>query len=330
MRRAIRSRGFTLVELLVVIAIIGILIALLLPAIQAAREAARRLECQNHLKQIALGCLLHESSLHYFPTGGWNVIWIGDPDLGMGKRQPGGWVYNILPFIELKSLHDFGKGVPYGTAAKQACARKIYETSIGLFNCPTRRPAILYPYTLGPSQNAEQYGIPLGAGRGDYAINAGTTICQSNSSYGGTHAPYPLAAGLNPNYSWPDFSTLDGICYMRSTITLKAIIDGTTHTYLVGEKYLVPDHYDSGIVNDDNSSLYTGFEDDNFRTSFYPPCRDRGGVQFGCAFGSAHSQIWNAAFCDGSVRPMKYDIDPVIHGYLANRRDRQTVPGNAL
>ncbi len=95
-------------ELLVVITIIGILIGLLLPAVQSARESGRRTQCANNLKQLTLGARQHETAHTYFPTGGWANTWSGDPNYGTGQTQPGGWTYNILPFIEQQPVHDMG------------------------------------------------------------------------------------------------------------------------------------------------------------------------------------------------------------------------------
>src|SRR5215467_2437131 len=164
-----RANGaFTLVELLVVIAIIGILVALLLPAVQAAREAARRGQCANHLKQLSLAMLSHHDTFKHFPTGGWKYVWTGDPDRGHNKEQPGSWIYQILPFIEEDAIYALGAdGQPdVITAAQKAGAAERESKAVNILFCPSRRPAGAYP--LSPDitfsiTNADKNKIALTA-----------------------------------------------------------------------------------------------------------------------------------------------------------------------
>src|SRR5208337_4181505 len=114
-----RGYGFTLVELLIVISIIGVLIALLMPAVNSARESGRLAQCSNNLHQMAMGCLALESKHRYLPGGGWGWQWAGDPNRGFGSQQPGGWQFNILPFIDQTDLHDMGKDVDENTRRTQ-------------------------------------------------------------------------------------------------------------------------------------------------------------------------------------------------------------------
>jgi len=144
-----RKAGFTLIELLVVIAIIAILIGLLLPAVQKVREAASRLQCTNNLKQISLGVHSHHDVYNRFPSGGWGWYWVGVAGRGTGKDQPGGWVYSMLPFVEQKALFDLGGAS--GSAADRAGNSKRCETTVGIYNCPTRRDC-------GPLPNVMVYG----------------------------------------------------------------------------------------------------------------------------------------------------------------------------
>ena len=153
---------------MVVITIIGILIALLLPAVQAAREAARQTQCRNNLKQLALGCLTNEQALGYFPAPGWSAALVGDPDLGTGGKQYGGWLFNTLPYMEQQALHDLGAGLT--ATAKMPLFAQREQTPLAVMNCPTRRPPLVHHF--GPNQPSNAATLTVSA-KGDYVINGG-------------------------------------------------------------------------------------------------------------------------------------------------------------
>jgi len=242
-------QGFTLVEVLVVIAIIGILIAISLPAVNAAREASRRTSCANNLKQLATAISLHEEAHHTFPTGGWGANWVGDPDAGFGTQQPGGWIYNILPYIEEKTLREIGKG--QAAATKRVAITEVLKTPIPILNCPTRRLPRTYPYTGAmPMQNADP---PASVAKSDYAINSKISYLKSE-----------VIAG--------DIERMQGF----------------SKTVLLGEKSLNQDNYSNGQGAGDTLTMYVGDSDDIRRTVAGTPIDDTesgdgfGGPHSGC------------------------------------------------
>ena len=227
--------GFTLVELLVVIAIIGILVALLLPAIQAAREAARRSQCQNNLKQIALACIQHHDTFGTFPSSGWSWRWTGDPDMGFGREQPGSWLYHILQFIEEGDLYKLGSDANPNsiTAAQRTGAAQREATPVSALYCPSRRAFRAYPKT-GYGYDSNNSNAPAGpaVGMSDYAGNVGPLTGNGkpeNPQLGGLPGSVPIPT----NYTWPALIAKQaGVIYGGSQVRIKQITTGTSKTYL--------------------------------------------------------------------------------------------------
>jgi prepilin-type processing-associated H-X9-DG protein len=119
-----------------------------------------------------------------------------------------------------------------------------------------------------------------------------------------------------------------GVSFRRSEVQIKHVTDGTSRTYLIGEKYLTPDEYETGEGGADNETWCTGFNNDNFRSAFDLPAQDRRGNPHGNRFGSAHSAGWYVSWCDGHVELINYDIDLMVHRGNANRADNGSPLGS--
>jgi prepilin-type processing-associated H-X9-DG protein len=295
--------------------------------VQAAREAARQLQCKNNLKQLSLGCLGHEQAHRFLPAGGWGWGWSGDPQRGIDKRQPGGWIYNVLPFIEQQTLHDLG------AKGDIAARSRIATTPLGILNCPTRRPAILYP-TLW-TYNFVNLIRPSMVGKSDYAGNGGEL-----NSAGIYYGPNTLAEGdAFSDDDWRlkecgDGNATGGLFWLRSTCRLTDITDGTSNTYLCGEKYLGPDWYATGTSSGDDQSWDLGHDYDVGRfvnnSSPYWPRQDQTGYDSCSGFGSAHGNGFQVAFCDGTAQMISYTIDLETHRRLGNRKDGKVIDAKKL
>jgi prepilin-type N-terminal cleavage/methylation domain-containing protein len=309
--KASNRSGFTLVELLVVIAIIGILIALLLPAVQAAREAARRAQCASHLKQMGLAALNLVDTHGNLPSGGWGYDWIGDPDMGFGTGQPGAWTFSLLPFCENKQLFSMAAGKT--EAQKKQINVQVVGTPVAIYNCPSRRGG-LFAYSRGAA--FKNCNAPTVVMRTDYGGNAGTFDARDE---GGP----PSLSNLG-SHTW-GFTKCNGAIYQRSALPLSKITDGTSNTYLIGEKYLNPDMYFTGKASGDNECGFSGHDNDTLRWAVNQPTRDRYGVEGTYWFGSAHPNVFQVVMCDGSVHSVPFDIDLNAHKSLADRADKKVV-----
>ena len=313
-----QAHGFTLIELLVVIAIIGILVAILMPAVQSARESGRRIHCTNNLKQWALAAHLHHDAQRFYPTGGWGTHWAEDPDRGYGRKQPGGWIFNSLAYMESGALRSLGAG----EASKKPSRAKLLATPISALNCPSRRGVTTY--LLHPSQQAKNSDFVESVARSDYAANGGVTGRLILDS------PDSLAEG-DTTYNWDDGSQsglANGICYLRSQVRVNQVTDGLSQTYLVGEKWIDLNHSPC-LFDGDDQYAYGGYDTDIIRFAYDPPSVDLPmpavpsllEAQNHLRYGSAHVGGCQMAFCDGRVDTISYEIQLEVHQKFAHRSD---------
>jgi prepilin-type N-terminal cleavage/methylation domain-containing protein len=257
-------RGFTLVELLVVIAIIGILMALLLPAVQAARESGRRTQCKNNLKQLGLAMENHASAHGRYPSNGWGYLWIGDPDRGTGREQPGGWIYNILPYVEERALADIGRQMD--SDDKRQVLPRLMRAPLPVLTCPTRSSPQLLPSSPKVVPYNAQWTAELA--KTDYAVNEGDYFIIPGPG------PSTLTQGDSPDYHWPNTKRATGICSVRTGVDAAKVRDGLSHTYLIGEKFVSTLYYHTWDDLGHDQSTYSGRCVDISRWVMATPLRD--------------------------------------------------------
>jgi prepilin-type N-terminal cleavage/methylation domain-containing protein/prepilin-type processing-associated H-X9-DG protein len=305
--------AFTLVELLVVIAIIGILVALLLPAVQAAREAARRTQCVNQLKQIGVAVQNHNSAHNEYPTGGsepWHDQGLEDSRYAKGY----GWMVQILPYVEDAALRDISKGYGAGDRELDLLVRK---TPVSLYFCPSRRQNVVR--TVPASAEDCSQGCALN----DYA---GSTPANELNLDRLSHDPW-FWQGVTHGTVRPGKNYYGVITRTIASEPCrdKDITDGNSKTMMIGEKRIFINRYEIGDWHDD-IGWTDGWDPDIMRYTGYPPGPDpQPGDQFtgtfGYHFGSAHSGFFNAVFADGHVTQIAYDIDLVTFNAMGDRRD---------
>jgi prepilin-type N-terminal cleavage/methylation domain-containing protein len=332
-KNTVSRNGFTLIELLVVITIIAILVGLLLPAINSAREAANVAACKNNLKKLGLVKMNHNSTYGTLPSGGYGweyAIKFVDGVAATTPHQGAGHFFQILPYIDQQAAYQGAGG-----ATDLEKHHNAWHAVIPVMFCPSRRDPTAYNTGIGARYLAEKGANDGGASNSN---NAGV-----RSGYRRQNNSGPAPKGLNDycsvrprnggHPSNPDANRRGAIRQWRGH-KISVIADGASNTMLYTEKRIDMNRIGGGQF-DDNEGYACGWDWDTWRdagvngSTMYLPERDafRG---YTSRTGSAHQAGVNSVFVDGSVRMISYDIDGRSFGFLADISDGQNVPGSAF
>jgi prepilin-type N-terminal cleavage/methylation domain-containing protein len=326
MRRSLRTSGFTLVELLVVITIIGILVSLLLPAVQKAREAARRIQCTNNLRQISLGLHNYHSSRQRFPAG-WRSI--DQPRSYNDETIEGwGWMTQVLPMVEEANVYD---RIDLRQHLLDWDFDSIRPLDIAGQQCPssTQNSLSFNIVTSAPTSHGQPF---VELGRTHYVGSVGSSVAQEDMGQG-TSCPSPTL--LNQS------ARIDGVFYRNSRTRIEQITDGSSKTIMTGERSKgwissqrgVAGEFDSSWVGVVTGSPHTGWRVLGWTGE--PPNNDPGGSSdshfHGYAqFNSAHDGITLFGFADGSVQTIADDVDEDTFKALGTIRGREIISSSDL
>lgn len=320
-RGSVRSKlGFTLVELLVVIAIIGILVALLLPAVQAAREAARRKQCMNHLKQIGLASQLVLDSFKTFPSAGigpWPPITLSGQSVVAPDDQEVGWGFQILPYMEEEAIHDLRSPVANATTFTAPLVERVVATKpISFYFCPSRR---------APMAQEKRFLM-------DYACSIPTAVRMPNnrppvfnySEFWCHRDPHDrnVPRGNQPPTLCTAFGIINRTPRYGTASRPEQITDGLSNTMMYGEKWLRTGAYESGEWYDDRGWT-DGYDPDVVRSTALLARPDDTVEDNDDAFamGGVHPGGFTSCFGDGAVHFISFDVDRYVYNRWGNRED---------
>jgi hypothetical protein len=292
-----------------VIAIIGILVSLLLPAVQAAREAARRMHCENNLKQIGLGIHNHHDTNKFIvPTT------IAEAPVG-SVVQPDGFAMTatlLLPYLEQQPVYNLWD-------LQIQCSRQkpeAYQQQLSVYRCPGRKPPVL---------SVNDFVTP-GGGLGDYAPNYGTIPGVNNVNADGPIVWANNTESQDANGNWI-------ITNWKGRLTLGDIVDGTSNTLVYGEKHVRPStrrgtNEDRSIFGGQNNSTrrVAGIQANN-AANIRPlsPLNNENGAFANQTFGGPHPGACMFGLCDGSVRPVSLTIDIQVLTAVVTRAKGEVV-----
>ena len=319
-------RAFTLVELLVVIAIIGVLVALLLPAVQAAREAARRTDCMNRMRQVALACQNHHDAKQHFPSSSLDDV--AQPPSSPVKLTGFGYIPQILPYMEGQSvakLINFTKHWqdPLNDAAEQ--------TVLSSFRCPSK-PGGEPTFSDGAGSTSLTESEVSAHYQGVMGAKVGCPVPSGSAHPQSTYSMAPACGGTSGG------SAINGIIIPAGRVNLKEVTDGTTQTFIVGEASWDSGGQRSWILGSQSSSTPEAhnYTSKNIMYSLSSAARMNGGVEWpvlvennDVSFGSRHPGGGaHFAMCDGSVQWIREDanLDGVLKPLASRASDEVFQP----